>query len=83
MTPSGGSPRSINERRPSYTIAAPGGHVIDMETAIVASSLRRKISVGSGHRVRVDRIFASNDLEQTDARSCDSLSQCSSKGSIS
>ena len=60
MTPSGGSPLSFNDRRSPYTIAAPGGHVIDIETAIVASPARRKISVHAGHRVRVDKIFEAN-----------------------
>ena len=83
MTPSGGSPRNVKERRPSHTIATPGGHVIDIETAIVASPMRRKISANSGHRVRVDKIFESNSNSEFDSRSCDTISQCSSRGSKS
>ena len=83
MTPSGGSPRNVKEHRPSHTIATPGGHVIDIETAIVASPMRRKISANSGHRVRVDKIFESNSNSEFDSRSCDTISQCSSRGSVS
>ncbi len=56
---SGDSAKSKAERRPS-TIAAPGGVVIDIDTAVVAPPGGRKISVRSGHRVRVDAIFSSN-----------------------